>query len=895
MYRQCRPVYWSPSSATALAEAELEYDENHISTAAFIKFPLTKVPEALSHVDKAISALVWTTTPWTLPANKAIAVDENLPYSLVEEPGSFGKRLCLVGKPLIGKLQEMLSSPSPLEIVVESIRGSSLTCSAEYVNVFQGINGSPQPFINADFVSASTGTGLVHVAPGHGMDDYRVCSSLGIPLSSPIDDQSRYTVDACPHSPTLLAGLDVLSDGVRAVIRFLRDPPVQISSYYGDLVLATHDHRHKYPIDWRTKQPVIVRATEQYFADLRTIRADIVEALQTVRFQPESSELRLRNSVLRRTEWCISRQRAWGVPIPTLYRRNESGTWDSVMTSHSVAHIIQMIEDRGVDAWWADREDDLAWLAPGLGTHTYRRGKDTMDVWFDSGTSWTLLAGTCDGDHVADVYLEGSDQHRGWFQSSLLTYVAHQSGARFGKNRKAITAPYRTLITHGFALDHNGFKMSKSVGNVITPAQIISGNITEHQRPKKPAGKKHIDHGNAGSSLHEDTNQRDDDPSGADTLRLWVASCDYTKDVPISQDVVKSVHRNIQKLRMTLKWLLGVLDPLEPSLAVRLRDRDASGRFADTLILHCLHLTGHAVHAAYGSYNHARAVAAINNFINHDLSTFYIETAKDRLYADSSMERAAAQHVLLVILEQILCMIGPITPMLVEEAVAHTPQQLKQLLSQKHQAEGGGEPDWHPLRSVWHPYTLHSPGTLTSQHLSRQFTAVQGVRAAVHTGQNLARTQGKIGSSLDCVVQIVVAEETLCDPNFDVFAKLEDYEWSNLLVVSGCETLHVVDEGSDDGTHASVQDPQTWSFRVPIYVKDSLDGGLTAEGDWGKRPIGTAVVKPARDHKCPRCWRRAAPEAEKVCKRCETVLREMGVDSTDKGIEGAEPGSMAHL
>lgn len=263
----------------------------------------------------------------------------------------------------------------------------------------------------------------------------------------------------------------------------------------------------------------------------------------------------------------------------------------------------------------------------------------------------------------------------------------------------SITAPYRTLVTHGFALDHNGHKMSKSLGNVIMPSKIISGKLAKYRRFQRSARPKHIGNRDTAFLLDGDTKSRGNNPSGADTLRLWVASCDYTKDVSISEEVIKSTHRNIRRLRMTFKWILGVLNLLEPSLGIRRRDVNTGSRFADTLILHCLQLTAHTVHADYSKFNHARAIAAINNFINHDLSAFYFETAKDRLYAGIPTERAAAQHVLLIILDQIAGMIGPITPMLVEEIVAHTPRQLKQWLSREHQADCEGE--WHPLRSVW--------------------------------------------------------------------------------------------------------------------------------------------------------------------------------------------------
>lgn len=894
IYRQYKPVYWSASSGTALAEAELEYDENHLSTAAFVKFPLIRVPgflrQLLPETDIALSAVVWTTTPWTLPANKAIAVHNNLQYSLIEEPGSFGKRLLLVSKPLIKKIQEILCA-GPLKTIVDSIQGSELLGSTEYVNVFQGIKGRPQPFIHADFVSDSSGSGLVHVAPGHGMDDYKICCDLGISLFSPVNDQSRFTTDACPDSPELLAGLDVLPGGVQAVLDILSSPPAWLNRH-GSLLLATHDFIHKYPIDWRSKKPVIVRATEQWFADLGAIRADVTAALETARFIPESCESRLRSSVLGRTEWCISRQRAWGVPIPALYRKSESGKWDAVMTSSSIAHIIRVIEERGIDAWWTDPEDDKAWVSPELSHNAYVRGKDTLDVWFDSGTSWTLFTKERDDGHVADIYLEGTDQHRGWFQSSLLTYVAHQSNPQHAKTSNPIKAPYRTLITHGFVLDGKGLKMSKSLGNVITPDQIILGKLAQPHFPKESHSTKNTNQA-ATSPQHRNTISNRD-TFNSDVLRLWVASCDYTKDVLVRDDVVKSVHGNMRKLRATFKWLLGVLNNFEPPLITSspaTSFKAARSYFADTLALHRLGLTAHAVHSSYSSYNHARAIAAINNFVNYDLSAFYFETAKDRLYTASLMERGSAQSTLLVIFDQLLRMVGPVTPLLVEEVVAHTPLPLIEMLSHQ-QASGEAEAPWHPLRSVWLPYKLYSPGSLQSQRLSRHFAVVKGVRAAVHAAQDMARTKGKIGSGLETVTQILLPETTLNDSKIgELFTQIEEDEWANLLVVSDTEihrvTAQYISEADatstfpdkGDGVGNERQDPQAWSFRAPIYMRDSSLCDYRDGGDKEQRSIGVAVVRPSRDHKCPRCWRWVALESDRVCGRCEDVLKEMGINS----------------
>lgn len=441
IFRRCKPVYWSPSSRTALAEAELEYKDNHESTAAYVKYSMSSIPQWLTDqgVDvQKLSALIWTTMPWTLPANRAIAIHPDLDYVIIEVDS---EQLLVVESRLdhIGTLYSLNLQNS----IIAQFKGSHLQ-GATYLNMFSGLTSAPQPLILANFVSADSGSGLVHCAPGHGVDDYEVCIRHGIAAFSPVDDAGCFTDHAFPSHPQTLKGKPVLGCGGEEVLKIL-----------GNKVLQVHNYRHKYPYDWHTKLPVIVRATEQWFADVASIKDDVLASLEDVEFVPLSGRSRLKAFVLDRSEWCISRQRAWGVPIPALY--DEDG--NAVMTEQTVAHIISVISERGSDAWWLGAEDDPAWIAPGLqGSH--RRGQDTMDVWFDSGSSWKRTEGR------ADLCIEGSDQHRGWFQSSLLTHI----GASDCKQ-----APFRKLITHGFALGQDGRKMSKSMGNVIEPEQIMKG------------------------------------------------------------------------------------------------------------------------------------------------------------------------------------------------------------------------------------------------------------------------------------------------------------------------------------------------------------------------------------------------------------------------------------
>ena len=543
-----KPVWWSIDLETALAEAELTYKDDHVSTAAYVKLPTfpqdggVKDINGQAYMDFSIA--IWTTTPWTLPANRAVAINKSLDYVIISTE-NLGNILVSTSK--AQQFAEECAGGS-YTVLSALIKGVDIIGKVSYRNPFELDTSPGYQVIHANFVSAIEGTGLVHCAPGHGLEDFEACKPLNIKAFAPVDEQGRFTDLAMPRHPAELAGHRVLSEGLKAVLRVLEDQ---------SLLLRKMNHTHKYPYEWRQNSPVIVRATPQWFVNLDKIKDEAMKALANVHFLPESGRDRLENFIKDRKAWCISRQRAWGVPIPVLYDRD---TGEPLLTKESVDHIIKCIQHRGTDAWFNDDLDDPYWVLPSKGSKQplddlpgfgsqprnksqYIRQLETMDVWFDSGSSWTQIQSQSfpEGGQFlpADVYVEGSDQHRGWFQSSLLTSVAWQLSQDDSSLRSA-QPPFKKLITHGFVLDEHRQKMSKSVGNVIKPSDITSGKLLRQ---------------------HYFPNSNDDTfyEAGSDGLRLWVATSDFTKDVTIGPVLLYDCHLKMAKLRATIRFIIGNL------------------------------------------------------------------------------------------------------------------------------------------------------------------------------------------------------------------------------------------------------------------------------------------------------------------------------------------------
>ncbi|KAK0543495.1 isoleucine-tRNA ligase [Tilletia horrida] len=827
IYRQYRPVYWSPSSKTALAEAELEYNEAHRSRSAYVRFKLDErsaalrqVLEGLNCIDQGVDLVVWTTTPWTLPANAAVAIHKDLEYVLVRLAtcGS-ATPLLIIGKDRLEAISSLGLGKVPAKgqdrpsigkfDILASFNGSVMLDST-YRHPFLASASSSRPIVPADFVTATAGTGLVHCAPAHGADDYGLLRNIGMidreGLFSPVDDDGKFTAEV---GNDRLVGLDVVGAGSKEVINILED---------ADALLSEVPIVHKYPYDWRTKKPVITRATSQWFANLDRIKQPALKALEAVQFFPPTGRNRLEAFIRSRSEWCISRQRAWGVPLPVLY---DTETDEALVDDTNVRHIAKVLKERGTNHWWEGPVDDF--IAPEHKTsgRTWRKGRDTVDVWFDSGVSWTLLRGLRPKLPLADIYLEGSDQHRGWFQSSLLTAIA--VGDQFSTdsllNRSAPSssasapaAPFKQIVTHGFVVDEKGKKMSKSIGNVLSPLTIVLGD----QKKGWPA-------------------------YGTDVLRFWVAKSDYSGDVPVGPTVVKKAAEAVRKVRNVARFMLANL-PAQGALSSSWSDMDRSSSgftlevanmsMADRYILLELYRLERACRKAYDVYDFAQVMRRISEFASGPLSSLYLDITKDVLYADpqDSQRRQTVVAVLDQTLRTFTSILAPVTPHLAEE-IFHFYRGSEVDPAPDHQGRSVFECRWQSVEERWN-----------DEDFEREMAQVLEVRDAVLASLETARRDGHVKSSLAAGVEF-------SGPTDSTLLKLlrnKKEELPNLFLVSD---VSIYDEDEERPAPAD----NTWSL-------PSRFGDVTVR------------LRSALAHKCPRCWTWRRQEHEEVCGRCTQAL-----------------------
>ncbi|KAL6754613.1 tRNA synthetases class I-domain-containing protein [Haematococcus lacustris] len=815
IYRGRKPVHWSPSSRTALAEAELEYPEGHKSRSIYVAMPMEAVgpnvdPEDAEHLKGAAFA-IWTTTPWTIPANLAVAVNGQLEYSLVavqgEDAAGWSRKKLVVASDLVPKLQDKLGVQL---LVLARLPGASLEGCTYRHPLFERV--SPL-VLGGDYITTDTGTGLVHTAPGHGQEDYQVGLRCGLPLLSPVDDAGCFTHEAGPR----FAGKSVQGDGNAEVVTALAE--------VGALLLE-EQYAHKYPYDWRTKKPTIFRATSQWFASVDGFKAQSLEAIRQVTWVPAAGQTRITSMTEGRNDWCISRQRKWGVPIPVFYDKQSD---EPLMTEETISHVTQLVAQQGSDCWWTLPIEELlppslAHLAPSL-----RKGEDTMDVWFDSGSSWAGVLQTTPGlTFPADLYLEGSDQHRGWFQSSLLTSVAATG-----------QAPYKQVLTHGFALDEKGAKMSKSLGNVVDPRIVIEGGKDERKDP----------------------------PYGADVLRMWVASVDFTSDVMIGPGILKQVADLYRKMRGTLRFILGNLNDFDPQVHSVAYPQLPS---LDRYMLHRLALLQAEATSAYDSYAFGRVSTALQYFVVKELSTFYLDIAKDRLYIQAldHPARRSCQTVLWSLLRGLLACLAPIAPHMADDAWQAAPQALQ--AGRLSVFQGG----WAQSEPQW------SEGLGADE--ARTWAALRTIRDAVNMTMEKARSAGSIGASLDARVLLHVA-----DPGLTRALAALDATGNN---VDELRTLFIVSQAelvADAATAklASFTDVLPASAPSSSASPGSATGtsfAAAAAAEAGVPADVTIGVSKAEGAKCARCWNYStqvgsvAPGVTDLCERCHPIMVQLG-------------------
>lgn len=858
IYRATKPVHWSPWSQTAMAEAELEYDENYTSASLYVLFKfeasqslLDAMPkEAQQHlVNGDVDALIWTTTPWSLPGNMAMAVNPDMSYSLVEMQGDHpfkGLKIWVATERIQWLSERKVGLPNKDRPLVGEMRtlaqvqGRDLLGS-KYRSPLQSVRSPSRPIYDASFVTEDAGTGLVHVAPAHGLEDYELCVSKGLvhpatrsqhddpsatylELSSPLDHQGKFTAEVAHDNAALtdLVDKSAFGEGSNFVTQHLWDT--------GRLLSSIHI-KHKYPMDWRARKPVLVRATKQWFINIESLKDKAKAALAKVKFIPESSRARLENIVGARQEWCISRQRAWGVPIPVVY---DVATDEPLLTRENVAHIASVLQQRGTSYWWqGDAEEFVAPQYRDTGKQ-WRKGLDTMDVWFDSGVAWAASQSSPAGA-IADLYVEGTDQHRGWFQSSLLTKLASDP------HDAEPTAPYKAIATHGFVMDKKGQKMSKSIGNVIVPRQIILGDA------KEPG-------------------------LGTDVLRYWAAkTAVWESDPRFSHLISKHAGDDLRAYRTTARFLLGCLPPAGNKIP-DLADADVQSHvdLLDRFILHELRELEVACAEAYQNLDYPTIARKTLEFDSKVLSPLYLDIIKDTLYAESvhSPQRIAKVAVVDQILKTTTTILSPIVPHLAEEIWHYRSGASKDPLPDEspNDVESFFHGGWRGVEPQWHDAASHAKMQRVWELRSMMMKMIEEARSN-QWAKKLSEVQVTV--QLDSAVKredLVEEDAQLLDVIAESASTGQLTHWLQLASVHGVERV----AGEVLAREPTSEDAASWSLSSlrPLRCKDG--GREVASG--GLRFVMRASEKEA----CPRCRFHRSEAANVACTRCRTVMAEMG-------------------
>ena len=746
IYKGLKPVYWSPTTETALAEAEIEY-KDVTSHSIYVKFEGEKDLADKLGVDEA-SILIWTTTPWTLPANLGVFLHPEFDYGLYKtEKGNL-----VVAKDLAEDVFKTLDLSYEL---LKEFKGTEL----EYTHYQHPFLDRKGLVMNADYVTIDAGTGAVHTAPGHGADDYNYSLKYNIGILSPVDDKGHMTKEAGKYEGMFYAKAS------KAIVEDLTESGHML--YHTTFV-------HSYPHDWRSKKPVIFRATEQWFIsiDESDIRENALKALENVEFVPSWGKNRIGSMLETRPDWTISRQRVWGVPIPLFYNR---ATDEVIYEPEIMDRIIELVKKEGTDIWWKYEAKEIIGdellEKYNLKDVDIRKERSIMDVWFDSGVSHRSVLVPRNLPRPADLYLEGSDQHRGWFQSSLLTSIASTKDA-----------PYKRILTHGFTMDGQGRKMSKSLGNTILPK-----DITEKY--------------------------------GADILRLWVSSVDYREDVRISENILQQMSDAYRRIRNTARFLMGNLNNFDyANDKVDYKDMFEIDKWA----MHKLEELKEKTTEYYDKYEFYSLFQEITYFCSMEMSSFYLDIVKDRLYCEgtTSIERRSAQTVLTEVLKVLVRIISPVLSFTADEIWERIPEALKE------------EESVH--LSKW----IEANPEYLNEELAKKWDKIARLRREVNKKLEAERQTGLIGHSLDARVLLNIAN--------DEYSFIKDYtenEVSDLFIVSQVK-----------------------------FVNDNL-AESEIEG------ISISVEK-ASGEKCERCWKYDEEVGHDhnhsdVCPRCASVLEKM--------------------
>jgi len=712
IYKGLKPVYWCTDCETALAEAEIEYKDVD-SITAYVKFPVKDTKGKFSEENTFI--VIWTTTPWTLPGNVGITIGADFKYSLVD----IGGEKLIIASELVEKVMQIAEIEKYEK--VQEFDGSELEgviCKHPFLDRdSRVVLGSEDTIL----VELETGTGAVHTAPGYGKEDYLCGLKNGLEVVVCVDAKGHQTDEAGPFAGQYYAKSN------KTIIAWLEE---------NGLLLASQKVNHSYPHCWRCKKPIIFRATSQWFASVDGFRKETLEAIKDVKWYPAWGEERISKMVEERNDWCISRQRTWGVPIPVFYCKDCEKEY---VTSESLEKIQNIFREKGSNAWFDFDEKDL--MPEGAkcecGCTEFVKETDIMDVWFDSGsTHESVLAER--GLPSADMYLEGSDQYRGWFQSSLLTSVATKG-----------EAPYKEVLTHGFTVDEQGRKMSKSIGNVIAPQEIIK-------------------------------------EAGADVLRLLILASDYKSDISVSKNIIKQVTEVYRKIRNTARYILGNISDFDVNNPVAYEDLTEIDKWALTklnrLIKDCT--------KAYDTYDFHIAYRALNQFCVVDMSAFYLDIIKNRLYTyrADSVERRAAQTTMYEILSSLVRILAPMTCFTAEEIWKYMPHK-----------------DGENAESVMLDYYPKINAKHENEALELKWERLIRIKDAVAKSLEKARTEKKIGLSLEAKV-ILYAESEEYDFIKDKAALLKDICMVSQLEIS--ENRRNQDEEVDIGIEVQKADGQ---------------------------------------------------------------------------------------